>query len=69
MLRAKLLEEFDEFAKNHQTEELAVILEVVYALGRELGIDPGALEAIRTRKRHSNGGFEAMVVLVEAGTE
>ena len=69
MLKDKLLEEIDEFAEDHQVEELADILEVVYALGHELGIDPGALEGIRTRKRDSNGGFEARIVLVEAEIE
>ena len=45
-------------------EELADILEVVYALARTQKLRPSDLERLRQRKRHQRGGFEDRIFLV-----
>ena len=64
-LTRKLREEVDEFCESGTVEELADILEVVYALAGESGIDRDTLEEIRGRKRRERGGFEKRIFLVE----
>ena len=51
-LRRKLDEEVQEFDDGHDPEELADILEVVFALAADLGMDEQ--ELIRLRKRKSS---------------
>jgi predicted house-cleaning noncanonical NTP pyrophosphatase (MazG superfamily)/predicted transcriptional regulator len=63
LLRAKLHEESDEYFTDPTTEELADILEVVYALARTHGIDPDELEKLRAAKAAERGGFERRLVL------
>ncbi len=57
-LRKKLSEEVQEFLENNAAEELADILEVVYALADLQGHRPEQLEALRQQKRQMRGGFE-----------
>ena len=64
-LQNKLAEEVEEFALDARPEELADILEVVFASGELLGCSPADLEAIRLRKRESNGGFSDRIFLIE----
>lgn len=64
-LRAKLLEEVDEFLTadgGAAVEELADILEVVYALAADLGTTEAALAAVRSAKALERGGFAQRVV-------
>ena len=56
-LREKLTEETEEFLDSGETEELADILEVVYAIGRLRGTPPDELEALRKAKQVERGGF------------
>ncbi|MEV6417390.1 nucleoside triphosphate pyrophosphohydrolase [Kribbella sp. NPDC051718] len=59
-LRDKLLEEVDEFLTADSTaavEELADVLEVVYALAADLGTDRPTLEQIREAKATERGAF------------
>lgn len=65
-IRTKLQEEIDEFLESNNPEELADILEVIYALGGRLGIDKNALEQLRQRKADERGGFEDGIILEEA---
>jgi predicted house-cleaning noncanonical NTP pyrophosphatase (MazG superfamily) len=65
-LRAKLQEEVGEFLASNETEELADILEVVYALGELHGFRPENLDAIRDRKVELRGGFSGRIILEEA---
>lgn len=62
-LRDKLIEESNEAiaetTKDGMTEELADVLEVIYALGKTLGITPQEIEDARREKRHTKGGFDA----------
>ena len=63
-LSEKLQEEVLEFRESHDPEELADILEVVYALARTQKLRPSDLERLRQRKRHQRGGFEDRIFLV-----
>lgn len=62
-LRIKLQEEVDEFLAARNAEELADIMEVVYALGERLGVPPAQLERLRLEKREKRGGFEQGIML------
>lgn len=62
LLRQKLTEEVDEFLMSQDPEELADILEVLYALADCLGLDAAGLEALRREKAERRGGFTERVV-------
>jgi len=64
-LRRKLHEEDGEFFASGKLEELADILEVVYALAVAEGVSQFQLEEIRKRKRRERGGFDQRIFLVE----
>jgi predicted house-cleaning noncanonical NTP pyrophosphatase (MazG superfamily) len=62
--RARLAEKLGEEAaeagradREHQAEELADVLEVVYAMTAELGLTREDLETIRAAKEAERGGF------------
>ncbi len=59
-LETKLDEEVSEFHKDKNLEELADILEVVYALAG----DREALDAVYQRKHETRGGFEKRYYLI-----
>jgi len=61
----KLQEEVGEFGESGKVEELADILEVVYALAAAKGVSKSQLEEMRERKRRERGGFERRIFLVE----
>lgn len=62
-LREKLQEETNEFLESHDVEELADIMEVVYALAVQKGYTLQQLEDIRARKAAERGGFADRVFL------
>lgn len=62
-LEAKLDEEVAEFHADHTAEELADILEVVYALAESLGHSGEELEKIRREKAEKRGTFREKVFL------
>ena len=62
-LCAKLAEETREFLDARTAEELADVLEVVYALADDEGLTPDALEALRLKKRVERGGFDRRLFL------
>jgi predicted house-cleaning noncanonical NTP pyrophosphatase (MazG superfamily) len=64
-LLEKLKEEMKEFFESETPEELADILEVVYALAKEAGVDKEDLETLRLRKFQERGGFDKRIVLDE----
>ena len=64
-LLRKLHEEVAEFCATGHLEELADILEVVYALAAVAGMNQGQLEAVRQDKLRERGGFRHRVFLVE----
>ena len=65
-LKEKLSEEIAEFLKDGNPEELADILEVVYALGDTLGVTREELEIIRAKKEDERGAFRKKIVLDES---
>lgn len=64
-LRDKLVEEVDEFLTDGDPlEELADVLEVVYALAADLGADEARLDQIRDQKAAKRGRFAEQIVWV-----
>lgn len=62
-LEAKLDEEVKEFHRDQNAEELADILEVVYALAESMGYCKEELEKIRREKAEKRGAFREKVFL------
>ncbi len=67
LLDAKLDEELAELRHPdaNRPEELADILEVIQALARQEGLEPGDLDAIRKKKADERGGLTKGIVLLE----
>lgn len=65
MLRQKLDEEVQEYQDSQDPEELADILEVVYALAETEGTTKSDIEALRKSKRKDRGGFGDGIILLE----
>lgn len=63
-LEQKLDEEVAEYHKEHNLEELADILEVVYALAENLGADQEALHSVYRNKHEARGGFRQRIFLI-----
>lgn len=62
-LRDKLREEVAEFiASDNDPEELADILEVLYALAEQMGISRQQLEELRAVKAEKRGGFAERII-------
>ena len=62
-LERKLDEETTEFHKDKAPEELADILEVVFALAADLGISREMLMEVYEDKHRQRGGFEQRIFL------
>lgn len=62
---AKLDEELAEYHKDQNVEELADLLEVIYAAARARGCSPQELERLRVEKAQRRGGFEKGLLLLE----
>lgn len=63
MVDAKLDEEPAEYHADQNIEELADLLEVIYAAAAARGYTIEQLEQTRIRKREKNGGFEKKLLL------
>lgn len=64
-LTKKLFEEVEEYKSDKNTDELADIMEVVYALAKLHGCSPEELEKIRAEKTAKRGGFDKRIFLIE----
>jgi predicted house-cleaning noncanonical NTP pyrophosphatase (MazG superfamily) len=64
-LERKLKEETAEFLKDKNAEELADILEVVYALAATLNVSLEELERLRLKKAQERGDFKKRIILEE----
>ncbi len=64
-LADKLVEEANEYAASGDAEELADVLEVVYAIAIAKGIHKVQLESMVKKKRDDRGAFEKRAVLDE----
>lgn len=62
-LHKKLFEEANEFVENDDPEELADLLEVLYAIAKHKNINMQEVENIRINKRKKRGGFEDKIYL------
>jgi len=62
-LKQKLSEEVDEFLESGSDEELADILEVIYAICDFKGIDKKQLEGFRKAKAEKRGSFKDRIIL------
>ena len=65
MVDAKLGEELAEYHKDQNIEELADLIEVIYAAASARGYTLEQLEAIRAEKATNRGTFEKRLLLKE----
>lgn len=65
-LDQKLGEELAEYLDSHSPEELADLLEVIYACAALQSLSPADLERIRTDKAAARGGFAEKIWLIES---
>ncbi len=63
MIDAKLDEELAEYHEDQSIEELADLLEVIYAAANARGYTLNELEAIRATKANERGGFKKKILL------
>lgn len=63
LLLDKVTEEASELIANPSLEEMADVLEVVYALAETLGFTKEQLEVVRKEKQNLRGGFTKGYVL------
>lgn len=64
-LEAKLDEEVAEFHSDKKAEELADILEVVFALAKAYGCEKEELMDVYSAKHEARGGFAQRIFLME----
>ena len=62
-LNSKLHEEHNEYDKDSSPEELADMLEVIYAIAETKGYSEEQLNLLRDRKRQKNGAFKTKTYL------
>jgi predicted house-cleaning noncanonical NTP pyrophosphatase (MazG superfamily) len=63
-LDLKLKEEVTEYLTDDNCDELADIMEVVYAIASTKGVSEKELDEIRLKKKQERGGFEEKIFLV-----
>lgn len=62
-LKEKLQEEVNEFLESNNTEELADILEVIYAICENEGLSIEDLEKLRKSKSEERGSLKNKIIL------
>lgn len=65
-LEKKLDEEVAEYHREQNAEELADILEVVYALAASIGCTKEELNDVYRKKHEDRGGFEKRILLISS---
>lgn len=65
MIDKKLDEELAEYHKNRNIEELADLLEVIYAATKARGYSIEDLEIVRAEKAEKRGGFDKEILLIK----
>lgn len=65
MLDKKLSEELDEYIVDRNVEELADLVEVIYAILEDKGVSISEFEKIRLLKQEKRGGFKKKLLLME----
>lgn len=66
MIDKKLDEELSEYHKDQNIEELADLLEVIYAACEARGYTVAELHKIREQKADKRGGFKDKILLIES---
>ena len=66
MIDKKLYEELAEYHKDQNIEELADLLEVIYAATKARGYSIEDLEKVRVEKTEKRGGFDKKILLKKA---
>ena len=69
MIDAKLDEELAEYHKDQNVEELADLIEVIYAAAIARGYTIEQLEQVRAEKAEKRGGFQKKILLLEVTEE
>lgn len=69
MIDAKLDEELAEYHEDQNIEELADLMEVIYAAAKARGYSVDELESVRVKKVEKRGAFEKMILLEEVTEE
>ena len=62
-LNEKLKEEVEEYLESERNEELADILEIIYAICQSKGLAKKELEEMRKRKADEKGRFDKKIIL------
>lgn len=65
MIDAKLDEELAEYHQDQNIEELADLIEVIYATAKARGYSLEELERVRAEKAAKRGGFDKKILLKE----
>lgn len=65
MVDAKLDEELAEYHQDQNLEELADLMEVIYAAAAARGYTPEQLEQLRAEKAEKRGAFREKLLLLE----
>ena len=65
MVDAKLDEELAEYHKDQNLEELADLLEVIFAAAEARGYTKEQLESVRSEKEAQRGAFHKRLLLLE----
>ena len=63
LLDAKLDEELAEYHQDQTLEELADLMEVIYACAKARGYTVAELESVRAEKAAKRGGFDRKILL------
>ena len=63
LLDAKLDEELTEYHQDQNLEELADLMEVIYACAKARGYTVAELESVRAEKAAKRGGFDRKILL------
>ena len=66
MIDKKLDEELAEYHKDQNIEELADLLEVLYATAKARGYSIEELDHVRIEKKKARGGFDKKILLKSA---
>ena len=69
LLDQKLIEEMDEYQESKDVEELADLLEVIYAVSEARGISREKLEKIRCLKAEERGAFQEKIMLIQVASK
>lgn len=62
-LYKKLQEEVDELLSDKNLEEIADVIEVLFAIGKKYGYDENDILNKRVEKKSKSGGFEKNIIL------